>query len=147
MPKTTNFGDVIRQKLANDPALAQRVEEAAFDAHIASQICDARKASGLTQQELAELVGTTQSAIARIEDADYDGHSVKLLQRVGKALHLRLRVEFCPEPAPIGGQPESSLSSQSLSEVQWPDADNLSEELGLETFEAISERNISRVLP
>ncbi len=54
-----------------------------------------REAAGLSQAQLAERAGTTQSAIARIEDAEYTGHSLKLLERIatacGVTLELRAR--------------------------------------------------------
>lgn len=53
-----------------------------------------REEAGLTQQELAAMIGTQPSAISRIEDADYDGHSVPLLERVAEALDMRLIIDF-----------------------------------------------------
>ncbi len=55
--------------------------------------------AGLTQAKLAELVGTTQSVISRLEDADYEGHSLSMLQRVAEALHRRIDIRFVPEVA------------------------------------------------
>jgi predicted transcriptional regulator len=48
----------------------------------------------LTQTELARLVGTTQSVIARLEDADYQGHSLSMLSRVARALNKRVDIRF-----------------------------------------------------
>jgi ribosome-binding protein aMBF1 (putative translation factor) len=94
--RTRNFGEVIRAKPAANP-LAEAVKEQAFNADIAQQIYDLRAGAKLTQKELAELVGTQQSVISRIEDADYDGHSLTMLKRIAKALNKRLRVEFRSE--------------------------------------------------
>lgn len=96
--KTRNFGDVIRAKLAENPDLAQAVEDEAFNADIAQQVHDLRTEAGLTQKQLADLVGTQQSAISRIEDADYDGHSLAMLRRIAKALNRQLKVDFCAKP-------------------------------------------------
>jgi predicted transcriptional regulator len=46
----------------------------------------------LTQAQLAELIGTTQSVISRLEDADYDGHSPTMLSRIVSALNQKLTV-------------------------------------------------------
>ncbi len=46
------------------------------------------------QKQLAELVGTTQSMIASLEDADYEGHSLSMLQRIATAVKMRLEVRF-----------------------------------------------------
>jgi len=37
--------------------------------------------------------------ISRIEDADYDRHSVETLRRIATALHAKLRIEFEPDVA------------------------------------------------
>ena len=100
MPRTKNFDQVVRKLLANDKQLAADVEAESFNANIAMQIYEARIESGLTQKELAKAVGTTQSVISRLEDADYDGHSLGLLKRIALALGKTLTVELfaCPLP-------------------------------------------------
>lgn len=109
---TRDFAQIIREKLANDPELAESVEEEAVYANIAQEIYDARKQAGLTQSQLAERVGTHQSVIARLEDADYEKHSVAMLRKIAAALDMRLRVTF---------QPKFRLSASSVSSIvpQW----------------------------
>ena len=79
-----------------DPELRRMVERAMVYAEMAQAIYDARNEAGLTQQKLADLVGTTQSAIARLEDADYNGHSLSMVQRVAEALGRRVEVKLVP---------------------------------------------------
>lgn len=57
---------------------------------------EARTSSGLTQKQLAELVGTKQPVIARLEDADYEGHSLSLLQKIARALNHRIVIHLTP---------------------------------------------------
>ena len=57
-------------------------------------VYDARTRAGLTQADLARRVGTRQPAIARIEDADYRGHSLGLLSQIARALNLALIVSL-----------------------------------------------------
>ena len=45
-------------------------------------------------QELADRIGTHQSVIARLEDADYDGHSLSMLWKIADAIGAELKVEF-----------------------------------------------------
>jgi DNA-binding XRE family transcriptional regulator len=97
--RTRNFGDVIRAKLAADAELAKAVEEESFNADIAQKVYDLRTEARLTQKQLADLVGTRQSVISRIEDADYHGHSLTMLRRIATALNRRLKLEFCAKPA------------------------------------------------
>jgi ribosome-binding protein aMBF1 (putative translation factor) len=70
------------------------IEAQRVNADIAQMIYDARIQAGLTQEELAKKVGTKQPVIARLEDADYQGHSLNMLQRIAKALNRTLRVEM-----------------------------------------------------
>ena len=94
MARTKDFAGVIRAKLEADPQLARAVEEASFNNDVAMKVYDLRKEAGLTQKKLADLIDSQQSVISRIEDADYDGHSLGLLKRIADALGRKLRVEF-----------------------------------------------------
>jgi transcriptional regulator with XRE-family HTH domain len=66
------------------------------DEEIARNIRDLRTAAGLTQTQLAKLIGTTASVICRLEDADYEGHSLAMLRRIGGALSRRVEIRFVP---------------------------------------------------
>jgi len=98
MAKTKNYGDKIRQRLANDPELAAKVDDAALNMRIAEEIYRIRNERGLSQKELADLTKTHQSVIARLEDANYQGYSIKTLTRVARALGCKLFVEFYDAP-------------------------------------------------
>jgi ribosome-binding protein aMBF1 (putative translation factor) len=100
MVKTRNFADVVRQQMAQDSQVAQGIESELTALHAASLIYEARKRAGLTQAEMAERVGTHQSVIARLEDSEYDGHSVSMLMKVAAALDCRLKFEFEPLERP-----------------------------------------------
>lgn len=67
---------------------------------IAEQIHALRTAADLSQKDLAERVGTTQSVISRLEDADYDGHSLSMLERIAQALGHRVCIHFIPQDEP-----------------------------------------------
>ncbi len=99
MGRTKNFASVIRSKLAANRELAEAIEQESFKTDTAIKVYDARTAAGLTQEQLAKRLRTSQSVISRIEDADYDGHSLTLLKRIAGALGQRLRVEFYPVSA------------------------------------------------
>jgi len=76
------------------PARLDELEQTRREMALGMKIRQAREEAGLTQQELAAMIGTQPSAISRIEDADYDGHSVSLLARVADALEMRLVIDF-----------------------------------------------------
>ncbi len=75
---------------------ALQLEAARLNAAIAREIYALRKRAGLTQQQLALLVGTKGSVISRLEDDDYVGHSLRMLQRISAALNRRVEVRFVP---------------------------------------------------
>ncbi len=82
--------------LKKDPSLKEEFAKADQAIDIAYQIYDLREKAGLTQKELAELVGTKQSNIARIESADYTGYTWKTLEKITKALKARLEIKIVP---------------------------------------------------
>jgi transcriptional regulator with XRE-family HTH domain len=51
----------------------------------------------LTQEGLAKLVGTTASVISRLEDSDYEGHSLTMLKRIAGAVDKRVEIRFVPK--------------------------------------------------
>jgi transcriptional regulator with XRE-family HTH domain len=98
--KTTDASEILRRRfVAGDPEMAALVQQERDNLDVAQQIHDLRTAAGLTQQQLAERVGTTASVICRLEDADYTGHSLTLLRRVAAALGSRIEVRFVAEKA------------------------------------------------
>jgi transcriptional regulator with XRE-family HTH domain len=113
MARTRNIADVIKAKLAADHELATSVAEEYVNAQIAQQVYELRTAAKLTQKDLAERIGTQQSVISRIEDADYEGHSLGLLKRIAEALGKKLRIEFCePEAKEVAEKPATVTTSK-----------------------------------
>jgi ribosome-binding protein aMBF1 (putative translation factor) len=96
MAKTKDALKILDRVTGDDPHLRELIEEETLNAHVARLIYEARTAAGLTQQQLADLVGTKQPDIARLEDADYQGHSLTMLQRIAAALDQRLEIAFAP---------------------------------------------------
>jgi len=82
--------------IGEDPERIAEYEQAAADVDIARAIYDMRAQAGLTQRQLAKKVGTTASAICRLEDADYEGHSLAMLRRIAEALGKRIEIRFLP---------------------------------------------------
>jgi DNA-binding XRE family transcriptional regulator len=97
-PKTRKITDGVelldRKYVRKDEKMKKMVEEEFEKLQIGQQIYDLRKEANLTQEELAEMVGTTGSVISRLENADYDGHSVKMLQRVASALGKKVTINI-----------------------------------------------------
>ncbi len=78
----------------DDPERKAALQEERVNAEVARLIFDMRTAAGLSQQQLADLIGTTQSVISRLEDADYEGRSLSVLERIATALNQKLTVEM-----------------------------------------------------
>ncbi len=77
-----------------DAARAASFEEELASAKIASEIYKLRTKAGISQRELAARVGTTASVVCRLEDADYEGHSLSMLRRIAAALGKRVEIRF-----------------------------------------------------
>lgn len=86
----------IRERLAH-------AEDGWFFAQIAEQVVEQRRARRLSQAELAELCGTTQSAIARLESGGRPPR-IDTLLRVANALDCTLVVELQPRTVRKGGE-------------------------------------------
>jgi len=90
---TRDAAEILRRRyVKDDPVRQAALESERVNAQIARLICELRADAELTQQELAELIGTTQSVISRLEDSDYEGHSLSMLARIAKALNQKLAV-------------------------------------------------------
>lgn len=90
--------DRLTEKLIkHDPSFAEELEKAGQAWDIAFQIIYLREKAKLTQKQLAELVGTKQSNIARIESADYTGYTFRTLEKVAKALKAKLEIKILPQ--------------------------------------------------
>jgi ribosome-binding protein aMBF1 (putative translation factor) len=92
--KTSDAVKILDRMAGESPELARLTEEARINAKVAQMIYDERQRAGLSQAELAERVGTRQGVISRLEDADYEGHSLSMLLRVAAALGKQVSIEF-----------------------------------------------------
>ncbi len=83
-------------EFGDDPGYQELRHQERVKSQAAQAIYEARIAAGLTQTQLAGLAGTTQSVISRLEDGDYDKHSLAMLERIAAVLHQRVEVRFVP---------------------------------------------------
>lgn len=96
--RTSDAIKILDHMIGDNAKTRHLVEEARASAAVGQLIYDARTKAGLSQAQLAALIGTTQSAIARLEDADYEGHSLTMLNRIAAALERRVEVRFVARP-------------------------------------------------
>lgn len=94
--KTQDALSILKARAKKNKVLRRLYEEEKLNYKIALAIRAARESKEMTQSELAKVVGTTQSVIARLEDAEYEGHSLTMLKKVADALDRRLEVKMVP---------------------------------------------------
>jgi ribosome-binding protein aMBF1 (putative translation factor) len=95
--KTKDGLGILHQRYyAGRPDRLAALEEMRAAEDVARQILQLRTDAGLSQRQLAKLVGTTASVICRLEDADYEGHSLAMLRRIAAALRQRVEIRFVP---------------------------------------------------
>jgi len=94
---TDDAVEILHRRIVNDdPDKMAELERIRADNAVAKKIYDLRTKAQLSQRALAKLVGTTASVICRLEDADYDGHSLAMLNRIAAALDKRVEIRFVP---------------------------------------------------
>jgi len=89
MSTRRSWKDIRSERAATVEDFVEEVDEARLRMDVAQFAYDLREAAGITQKELAARMGTTQSAIARLEGGGTNP-SAELLQRLGHALNVRL---------------------------------------------------------
>src|SRR2546421_11115938 len=106
--KRTSDALALMDKLAGSSAeMADLLEEERANLDIAGKIYELRAKAKLSQAQLAKKVGTTQSVISRLEDADSEGHSLAMLRRIARAVGCVVEVRVRPSQAvqPPQGKP------------------------------------------
>jgi transcriptional regulator with XRE-family HTH domain len=96
MKRRTNFDQYLEEQL-RDPEFTERFKKAGEAWDVALKLASLRKASGLSQKELAKRVGTSQQQISRLESPSYEGHSLSMLRRVADVLGANIHVEIQPK--------------------------------------------------
>lgn len=87
------FDDWLKEKL-RDPKFRKGYAEARQAVFLGYKIFQLRSRMRLTQAELARRMGTRQQVIARLERGDYEGFSLRTLQRIAKATKTELVIDF-----------------------------------------------------
>lgn len=86
-----------RRYIGDDEKRKASLQQERVNSDVARMIYDLRNDAGLKQKELAELIGTTQSVISRLESDDYDGHSLSMLSKIAKTLNKKLNISMASQ--------------------------------------------------
>jgi transcriptional regulator with XRE-family HTH domain len=117
--KKTNFDRYLAEQL-RDPVFARRFKSAGEAWDVALQIAALREQAGMSQQELAAALETSQQQISRLESPGYEGHSLSMLRRVAKVLHARVRVVLEPEDESPSQAEQRSVPLRGIAESAAP---------------------------
>ena len=91
--KLTYFDDWLKKRM-RDPKFRRGYAKARLAVRLGYKVYQLRSKLGLTQAGLADRMGTKQQAIARLERGDYDGFSLKTLERIAEATKTELVIDF-----------------------------------------------------
>jgi len=87
------FKSRLREDL-KDPEFKRHYDEEKQALQLAMKITALREQKGLSQQQLAKLMGTSQQAISRIESGEYEGFTLKTLEKVAEATGMKVKIDF-----------------------------------------------------
>lgn len=90
--RISDAADIIDRNYCGSPDWDKLVAEETLKASVGQLVYDLRKEAGLSQSKLADLIGTSQSVISRVENADYEGSALEVLARVCFALHRNITI-------------------------------------------------------
>ncbi|MHB8092872.1 MAG: helix-turn-helix transcriptional regulator [Syntrophales bacterium] len=82
------------QEDMKDPEFKTHYQEERQALKLAMKIAELRDQKGLSQKDLAKLMGTSQQAISRIESGEYEGFTLKTLEKIAEATGMRIKIEF-----------------------------------------------------
>ena len=91
--KVRTFQSRLREDI-KDPEFKAHYEEEKQALMLAIKIAELRENKGLSQQQLAKLMGTSQQAISRIESGEYEGFTLKTLEKIAEAMGMKVKIEF-----------------------------------------------------
>ena len=90
IPATESFA-----QWKKDPKFVAAYDALEAEFALASSLIQARSAADMTQEQVAQAMGTTQAVVARLESGRVLP-STRTLERFAKATHSRLRITFEP---------------------------------------------------
>lgn len=86
-------------KASKRKGFVEAYDALALEYQLANQMLKARSRAGLTQDAVAERMGTTKSAVSRLESAAKHAPSIASLKRYANAVGCELQVRLVPQKA------------------------------------------------
>ena len=97
-PKGDRHHQFVEQRARRSAAYRKAFARSLQQIDLALLVREMRENAELTQAELARKAGTTQSVIARLEDAEYTGHSLPMLERIASVCGVALKLHAEKKP-------------------------------------------------
>ncbi len=96
--KRDRHTEIVEQRARKSATYRKTFARTLHQIDLALLVREMREDAGMTQAELARKIGTTQSVIARLEDAEYTGHSLAMLERIAAACGVNLKLHAEKKP-------------------------------------------------
>jgi ribosome-binding protein aMBF1 (putative translation factor) len=96
--KRDGHSEIVERRSRKSASYRKAFARTQHQIELALLVCEMREAAGLTQAELARKVVTTQSVIARLEDVEYGGRSLSMLERIAAACGVALKLHAGKKP-------------------------------------------------
>lgn len=90
----SDFRKLLNEEL-KDPEIKAEWDKLEPEYQIIRSMIEARRTKNISQKELSDLTGITQSDISRIENGNANP-SIRTLQRLANGLGMKLKLEFIP---------------------------------------------------
>jgi transcriptional regulator with XRE-family HTH domain len=135
----------LRAPFCEDQEYRASYAESFMNSFVAAQIKVLREQRDLSQQELADLVGTKQAGISRLENINYTAWKVETLTRLARAFDVRLKITF----EEFGTLPDDvdSFGRRSLERVAFKDDPVFTSSLTLNESLPLTENEMNALSP
>ncbi len=104
-PTMTSF----RKKALKKPGVKAEYDTLASAFELKRQMIAMRKKAGLTQEQVAECMGTTKSAVSRLEGVGKHSPSVSTLKKYAQAVGCKVEIRLVPASRPTTASTRQSL--------------------------------------
>jgi len=96
--KRDHHRDYVQARMKRSARFRRAYRRSLRKVDLAILVAQMREAAGLSQAELAARIDTAQPVIARLENAEYGGHSLKMLEKIATACGVTLKLHAQKKP-------------------------------------------------
>jgi ribosome-binding protein aMBF1 (putative translation factor) len=96
--KRDRHTEIVERRMRKSATYRRNFDRTLHQIDLALLVREMREEADMTQAELAKRIDTTQSVIARLEDAEYTGHSLAMLERIAAVCGVALKLHAEKKP-------------------------------------------------